>query len=128
MSDRLREGITTWVNQAYVNGSLDHHLDDKDKQGSDACVELAIEVAERFAQAEVDKARREAIQKVAKSAKPEKKKDAEYVSMYSYDYVNDGNLDDLCGYVADKSSDWGYNQAIDQYEQNIKELLGGSDE
>ena len=67
------------------------------------------------------------IQEVAKSAKPEKKKDAEYVSMYSYDYVNDGNLDDLCGYVADKSSDWGYNQAIDQYEQNIKELLGGSD-
>ena len=61
MSDRLREDITTWVNQAYVNGSLDHHVDDKDKQGSDACVELAIEVAERFAQVEVDKARREEI-------------------------------------------------------------------
>ena len=60
--------------------------------------------------AEVDKARREAIQKVAKSAKP------------PYE-----NIKDLNG-GWDRTSTYYAHQAIDQYEQNIKELLGGSSE
>jgi hypothetical protein len=53
---------------------------------------------------------------------PQKQDNADYVSMYNYDYVEDGNLDDLCAYVAGKSSSWGFNNAIDEFEEIITKL------
>ena len=53
------------------------------------------------------------IQEVAKSAKPDKRS------------LPKGDLTSVGLQVRFKAQ--GYNKAIDQYEQNIKELLGGSD-
>lgn len=54
---------------------------------------------------------------------PKEKQDGQYLSMYIYDYVQDGNLDDLCEYVADKSSDWGFNHALSQVKAVINKKL-----
>ena len=96
MSDRLRE------------------IYDRCDVSNNAVDGMSFEEFKQAIEAEADKARRGAIQKVAKSAKPDKRS------------LPKGDLTSVGLQVRFKAQ--GYNQAIDQYEQNIKELLGGSSE
>lgn len=41
--NELREAIDTWVQQAYVNGNLDTHVDSKDAQGWEVCSLLILD-------------------------------------------------------------------------------------